>query len=540
MSTMGFIKNEITLNNNLLVPINFTHSCAIGQTGCGKTTGYIYPNLNNRIKENHSILIYDYKGKEHNSVKYFAKKNNRLNDVVEIGKDWGESINIIKYMNNSDLENMFMNLFGRDVTNSFWSTSSTNVCMAILDLLKTTNKLYLECKKTNITYVDKFIYEDCNYKFELEYTLSNLFNIVKSKEILTDFCRNIKLISTIFKELLNKMMINDKHIKIESSQNSYIKLFCILDTLEQKIIDCTKSLESIVFKKDTKTVNATVDSLIICISAPLMSIVNIKCLNKDSFDLIDNLEKGKIIIINVNSFSKTILSSFNNSIFSELTKRTIRTEIKPISFFIDEAQKIVSRNLELPIDILREAKVELFLAFQNSQLMIEEIGENKFKSIFKNIKKRYLFKNPELFEGYDLSKLENFEYYNEASNSMEVNKAEKLFINDEELYNCEHEYQRFINIHEKYIIDGDFNNLILVYNEAYMNDNKVIIKSKDKCERVIDIYKKEQYDKALVSFCKKAKDLKISLDKNKDFIFDDLSYPSLTVSDIFSMDIGEN
>jgi hypothetical protein len=60
-----------------------------------KTTSYIYPNLNERISLNDGILVMDYKGKEHNAVKLFAKRHNRLNDVLEIGKPWGESINII-------------------------------------------------------------------------------------------------------------------------------------------------------------------------------------------------------------------------------------------------------------------------------------------------------------------------------------------------------------------------------------------------------------------------------------------------------------
>ena len=104
---MGFIKEKKPTkvsNNSLIVTKDFTHSCAIGQTGCGKTSSYIYPNLEQRIKDKDAILFFDYKGKEHQAVKYFAKEDNRFDDVIEIGKDWGKSINLLKYMSKGDLE----------------------------------------------------------------------------------------------------------------------------------------------------------------------------------------------------------------------------------------------------------------------------------------------------------------------------------------------------------------------------------------------------------------------------------------------------
>ena len=86
MATMGFIQkttqSSSRLQNNL-VPINFTHAHAIGQTGCGKTTSFIYPNLDHRIEQGHSVLLYDFKGKEHMSLKYFAQKHGRLSYEAE-------------------------------------------------------------------------------------------------------------------------------------------------------------------------------------------------------------------------------------------------------------------------------------------------------------------------------------------------------------------------------------------------------------------------------------------------------------------------
>ena len=99
---MGFIKENKTIkisNNSLIVAKDYTHSCSIGQTGSGKTSCYIYPNLEQRIKDKDAILFFDYKGKEHQAVKYFAKQNGRFVDVIEIGKDWGKSINLLNVYN---------------------------------------------------------------------------------------------------------------------------------------------------------------------------------------------------------------------------------------------------------------------------------------------------------------------------------------------------------------------------------------------------------------------------------------------------------
>ena len=45
MATMGFIKsdkNRESKTSKIIVPETFTHSIAFGQTGCGKTTSFIY------------------------------------------------------------------------------------------------------------------------------------------------------------------------------------------------------------------------------------------------------------------------------------------------------------------------------------------------------------------------------------------------------------------------------------------------------------------------------------------------------------------
>jgi len=99
MKKVGIIKDHQLKEEVPLAKVNFTHSLCIGQTGSGKTTCFIYPNLRHRIELGHGVLFFDIKGDEHLAVKKLADESGRLGDVVEIGKPWGENINIMDSLN---------------------------------------------------------------------------------------------------------------------------------------------------------------------------------------------------------------------------------------------------------------------------------------------------------------------------------------------------------------------------------------------------------------------------------------------------------
>ena len=97
MAVMGFLREHNTqkssVEQTLIVPKNFTHSYVVGQTGCGKTSSFINPNLEDRIKNGHGIFLMDFKGAESKTVKFFSDKHQRLSQVLEIGVPWGVHIN---------------------------------------------------------------------------------------------------------------------------------------------------------------------------------------------------------------------------------------------------------------------------------------------------------------------------------------------------------------------------------------------------------------------------------------------------------------
>ena len=203
----------------------------------------------------------------------------------------------------------------------------------------------------------------------------------------------------------------------------------------------------------------------------------------------------------------------------------------------------------MPIDVLRESKVELFLAFQNKELVIDKIGLNRFRSLYKNIKSRYLFKNPERFEDYDLSLLDTFEFYNDGQKDMKKYKAKALYIDEKLVFEPEYMFQKRMNIASSYSFSKRITNKILIYDESLIEDNKVILRSKTGKEEIISIYSKDFYKKAKNKFYEKLNEIKklkelevdeIELEDDYDIEFelDNIDLDELTLSDYEDEDVA--
>jgi len=487
MNTMGFkIGNNSTIkassDNRLIVKKDFTHSCAIGQTGCGKTSSYIYPNLEQRIKDGDSILFFDYKGKEHQAVKYFAKEHNRFDDIIEIGKDWGESINLLKYMSKSDLENFIKKIMSMEKNNEYWGKSGANIAVAVLTIVYDYDKfLSIIEKHPKQKQFFKYCFKnDAIKKFPRSKTLYSLYEIIKSTRSVNEF---YEYMSSFVEEFIKGLKLMVKWTNVPDSFKNITKELFLL---EKKLNDNLKCLSTF----GQKTNSANHDSLINSINKPIASLSLKKSLNDDLFDLIEALNQNKIVIINTKEFSDTALNFFSNSLFNEFTKRTNQMINNNISVFIDEAQRVVSDEYELPIDVLREARVELFLAFQNEELMIEKLGLNKYKAISKNITRKFLFKNDN--DNIDTDNLEQFEYL--TSNGLK--KAIPIFLEKEVLFNIELEYQKKINIFKKYNINKlTHKNMILIHDSKLFENNQILLIDTNNKTKVIEI--KEKFDKKL-------------------------------------------
>ncbi|MCT7492565.1 hypothetical protein [Aliarcobacter cryaerophilus] len=516
-ATIGFIPTKIKNSSNkakkgkeLIVPKLYTHSCAVGQTGCGKTTSYIYPNLNERISLNDGILVMDYKGKEHNAVKLFAKRHNRLNDVLEIGKPWGESINIIKYMSEANLEDFIVGILGlNDGKNDYWSSAGTNLGIACLniigkleDLIAAMNKLENKdslihnCFRTNLKIDNK----DRGYLKGIP-TLKNLkslYEITASTDSIKLFISNLDpLCMHIEKGIQDTIFNDDVDMELEDINNKYKDVLELLCLLEDSIKKYYPVLET--FQKDKSSTNFS--SILSALNKPLAGFATKDYLNGDSFDVIDALNSSKIVVINTQELSELVLANYSYSIFKELQKRVTKNSVCDIAVFIDEAQRVVSKEFDLPIDVLREAKVELFLSYQNEDLMIEKIGISAYQALYKNLSHRFVFKNNEI----GLSKLKSFEYKDlSKKDSTKTRVSKPIFLEDKELFDVEKEYQDSLKLHDKYGINEKYKNMILVSDVSLFDKYQVVLKDENSNNIIVDISKgieKSRYDKLFEKVC---------------------------------------
>lgn len=507
MGKMGFINsgenNNFSDNFDCIIKEEFTHSCAIGQTGCGKTTGYIYPNLDARIEAEHGILLYDYKGKEHLSVKAIAKKHNRLNDVIEVGKIWGSKINILKYMNRANLFSFFVTLNGRannTTGDMFWTNSAANISTEIASVLKSTNSVAKELCKLNSCAkqeLEKFIENIFDFKFTTDFTIKNLINIISTKRNLINFIKNMDELVSICHYVKKTTIIDtNSNERVQDQITNQKEIYFKIINLEDTVKTAKEALQTFLNEEKALNESTTLDSIITSMNTPLSNIAAMEFFNEDSMDIVKELNEGKIVVVNTNSIPENILAALNSSIFMQLTKRAQLDE-NPISIFIDEAQKVVSPNFELPVDVLRECKVELFLAFQNEELMITKLeSEIKHYSFLKNLSKTFRFKNSK-DTITQVESLEKFQFI-EADKVNKIHKVEfPFFIKKEEAFEAELEYQSNTGIKEDYFISKNINeDYIYTYDDALVNDGQIIIKTKDE-EFIVNFYTKELEEKAL-------------------------------------------
>jgi len=496
MATMGFIQSaesEIrTTKTSIIVPETFTHSIAFGQTGSGKTSSFIYPNLQNRINFGHGILLYDYKGKEHLSVKHLAKEAGRLDDVIEIGKPWGESINLIQKMDEDELDKFFDNILKHGEDSKYWQNSAKSLGQTLLQVLKGIESFVDALEHIEGTRREK-IATSFDYDYPTKRTLQTLVQICKTFDSLKNFISNLEKLQSKIDKLI-KVAAQDALKKSSDSKilkAQFSKLISTKETLKIIIDINQNSLDSFGEDSNENLTQNIMGSLI----SPLVSLSQNEAFNTNNFDISAALNNGKIIVINVESLSAAAMESLSNTILYELSKRTKSLAIHPVSIFIDEVQRVVSKNTDLPIDIMREAKVDMFLATQNSALLKEKLKDEKFDALMGNLTEKFYFKssiNEEIESEIDLNLLESFEYLSLSDDFTEIHHATPIFMDESKKMLTEYKYQSNLNVLVDYLYKYRSKMIILDYDSRLYKDNKIIaVDLKTKKEHTLDSLNQE-------------------------------------------------
>lgn len=501
MATMGFIQSEqidtAEKKASIIVPETFTHSIAFGQTGSGKTSSFIYPNLLHRLKSGHGILLYDYKGKEHLSVKYLAHMAGRLDDVVEIGKPWGESINLIEKMDEDELDKFFDNILKHGEDSKYWQNSAKSLGQTLLAVLKGIAAFSKSLQAIDGLGRSKIETSSlAGFCYPTTRTLHSLVKICKTFEVLKVFISDLYALVEEAERMIKRAA---KYALAENTLDEEMRAK-LTDAIAKKealkiIIETNKnSLDSFGGDSNENLTQNIMGSLL----SPLLSLSQNESFNSDEFDITKELNAGKIVIINGESLSSAVMESLNNTILYELSKRTKNLNINSVSIFIDEVQRVVSKNTDLPIDVFREAKVDLFLATQNSALLKEKLKEEKFDALMGNLTQKFYFKssNDEGLETeLSLRELETFSFICSDDDYMNEYSAKPLFLDKDKLILVEFKYQKAHRVLENFLYKYRNAKLILDYDSRLYKDNKVIaIDVGNKKEYILDSLTKENIE----------------------------------------------
>lgn len=461
--TIGLIHNNLihhaagekeAMHKTPIVPVDFKHCAIVGETGCGKTSSAILPNIDHRISENHGILVYDYKGNMHAVVKAIAKRHDRLEDVVMIGQPWGKKINLISAMSIKDIDSLVMDMIQMKPDDTFWMNSTRSLIIPAIELFRKVEKV----KKGLADAQEKI-----DFTVEAEVDTGNIRekeNIVVRYDLHPCFRSVSEAYSSIFsiKAFASHYDTVRKRVERWATENEKVlkeDIYLAIDLID--LVDHLKTLEKTHNQYKNMPVDkySTYTSVHMTVTAALENLSTEEYLNTEEADVADLLNHGKIVIVDTREIKSDLLAYFTKSVFENLRLRFGNAIHAPVTIFIDEAQKVLNANLEIPVDTMREARVEVFMAFQNAALLRQKIGEDGYEALHTNLTKKIVYKNDVPFGDVQTEDLDVFEYRTnmDGNNFETVFKTEYMDIGKSEIFEAEHDHQKRVDVFEKYRLE---------------------------------------------------------------------------------------
>ena len=455
---IGFAQQEeaaqICKESNLIIPCNFTHAAIIGETGCGKTTSMIYPNLLDRMQRGHGIFVFDYKGCEESAVMALAKRAGRLKDVVVVGTFLGEKINLIKDISGRDFKNTTSSLM--KTIDSFWQEYGANLTLSIFNFLKTLSEFADVARKYNVRGFDTAIKLSGTYPFNI-HTIRNLTQeLLKFNEFLASVNGDLKL-------NLDQAVNEKKEVRLRLKD---------LLAAKQNLSDIMGRFDLTKAKNDEKVIN---DFRNLSIMATVINeLADDETVNADKNSISQYLNEGKIVVFNAINSSSQTLAMLLDSFIPSFIKRAGGENLIPISLFLDETAKIAGKNSNFHEEILRQSKVELILAFQNESTLKKELGYDKYEALIGNMVDIYLMKNKSLFTigsgAVNCSRLKPFECLHDG----ERNLLKPMFIDEVEKREAAYEFELINKLQEK-MLEQKAKGCVMKFSEWHFRNGQITL-----------------------------------------------------------------
>ena len=455
---IGFAQQEEAAQSckegNLIIPCNFTHAAIIGETGCGKTTSMIYPNLLDRMQRGHGIFVFDYKGCEESAVMALAKRAGRLKDVVVVGTFLGEKINLIKDISGRDFKNTTSSLM--KTIDSFWQEYGANLTLSIFNFLKTLSEFADVARKYNVRGFDTAIKLSGTYPFNI-HTIRNLTQeLLKFNEFLASVNGDLKL-------NLDQAVNEKKEVRLRLKD---------LLAAKQNLSDIMGRFDLTKAKNDEKVIN---DFRNLSIMATVINeLADDETVNADKNSISQYLNEGKIVVFNAINSSSQTLAMLLDSFIPSFIKRAGGENLIPISLFLDETAKIAGKNSNFHEEILRQSKVELILAFQNESTLKKELGYDKYEALIGNMVDIYLMKNKSLFTigsgAVNCSRLKPFECLHDG----ERNLLKPMFIDEVEKREAAYEFELINKLQEK-MLEKKAKGCVMKFSEWHFRNGQITL-----------------------------------------------------------------
>ena len=385
MNPMGFKIDSNNTQNRVktaIPPTDFQHILCEGATGSGKTASLILPTLEDRLEKGHMVIFFDHKGHEHKKVKHLAQEVGRIKDVVEIGKPHASYINLMAELDTIRLKDMVKDQgMHRD---PYWSNSAANLLEDIVAPLRRLHDIVNALKKYALFEVrsHQMLKELTEFGIDIyiKPSFQTISRIVSSPKKLSQYK---KILSGLPLEI--EVLLQDD---FESEKSEITNRRQIL----AKILSFNVSLQAssrFTLSEEKSDVNSGNNAVLQHLDNTIASYAKKDYINIDEYTISDLMDRNAIIIIDTQSFGDDIMKLFLESILKKAVMRLRTGRHKPMSVFIDEANRVLFPSIDLHNDVLREASVELILAIQNEEQMINKFSQTVWDSIKNNIKHKY-------------------------------------------------------------------------------------------------------------------------------------------------------
>lgn len=456
----GFISKEISFKD-LIVKQDFTNAIIFGRTGSGKTSCAILPNIEERIKSNHGVLIYDFKGNLHLQVKHIANRYGKLNKVTQIGTPWGSCINLFDYLN---FENIALIISGDD-KDSYWLKASRTLFLTVAKIYK---EIILLKKDLDfyVNFVDKLIFEKEEDNFIKPLSFYQIHKYLYSQDRLKEFYNladaAIRKLGRLIDDILRKDIEKD-------TEKSKFRLYeyTFYDRLA-KLKDLLKSIEYYNYTENKQDSGRM--AVLNHLSSLLNDISSKEYLNNSQVNIVELLRKGEIVIIDVSSFSENTLNILNLAIYTRLQKNRYKNP-SPVTIFVDEAQKVLSPEYLPQTDVCRESRFEYIFATQDEILLRNKLGFEKYDELYVNLISKYSFATND-------NDLDTFEYLDISTNKKSY--ATPMHFKEKDLIKVEYKFQKDNSIFMFSDYEAKNNEIYnLVFDDVLIDDYKILVKTID-------------------------------------------------------------